>query len=310
MSAGLEPERRHRIRRPFVDSALTIWEGVVKIGFNLLLWTAHVQHEHWPIFDAIKGAGYDGVEIPIFEGAPEHYAEIGRHLTRVGLEATGIALFPGVEMNPIGAEPSQRAAGLRHMQWILECTAAMGARVVGGPLHSTLGHFSGEAPTEQERRRGVDFHRAAGEIAKKLDVTITLEALNRFECYFLNTMTDLARHLEAVDHPNVSGMYDTFHANIEEKHPVESIGALGRHLSHVHISENDRGTPGRGHIDFAAVFAALKRARYDGWLTIEAFGRALPPLAAATRVWRDFFPSPTEVYREGFKLIRAGWDAA
>jgi len=45
-------------------------------------------------------------------------------------------------------------------------------------------------------------------------------------------------------------------------------------------------------------------------MTIEAFGRALPPLAAATRVWRDFFPSPTEVYREGFKMIRDGWKAA
>ena len=29
---------------------------------------------------------------------------------------------------------------------------------------------------------------------------------------------------------------------------------------------------------------------YDGYLTIEAFGRALPALAAATRVWRDLFP--------------------
>jgi D-psicose/D-tagatose/L-ribulose 3-epimerase len=68
-------------------------------------------------------------------------------------------------------------------------------------------------------------------------------------------------------------MYDTFHANIEEKHPIEAIGAIRRHLSHVHIAENDRGTPGRGHIDFAAAFRALKGSGYDGWLTIEAFGR-------------------------------------
>ena len=60
----------------------------------------------------------------------------------------------------------------------------------------------------------------------------------------------LAAYLDAVDHPNVSGMYDTFHANIEEKDPIAAIAALGRHLFHVHISENDRGTPGRGHIDF------------------------------------------------------------
>ena len=71
-------------------------------------------------------------------------------------------------------------------------------------------------------------------------------------------------------------------------------------INHVHVSENDRGTPGKGHVPLAMTFAALKEGGYDGWLTIEAFGRALPALAAATRVWRDFFPEREEVYRHGF----------
>ena len=282
----------------------------MKIGFNLLLWTAHVQREHWPILENLKRTGYDGVEIPVFEGEPAHYAELGRHLKQLGLETTAIALFPSLDMNPIGDTPEQRAAGIKHMDWILECTAAMGAQVVGGPLHSTLGHFSGAAATEEERERGIAFHQAVGELARKRGVTVTLEALNRFECYFLTTMAELAAYLDSVNHPNICGMYDTFHANIEEKDPTAAIGAIRRHLSHVHISENDRGTPGRGHIDFAKAFNVLKKSGYDGWLTIEAFGRALPPLAAATRVWRDFFPTPTQVYRDGYDLIRNGWDAA
>jgi D-psicose/D-tagatose/L-ribulose 3-epimerase len=282
----------------------------VKIGFDLLLWTAHVRPEHWPVLEELKRTGYDGVEIPLFEGEPAHYVALGRRLEQMGLQSTGIALFPSVEMNPIGAAPEQRAAALKHITWIIECTAALGAKVVGGPLHSTLGHFSGEAPTEEERQRGIDFHRRAGEIARKHGVTIVLEAINRFESYFVTTMAELAAYLDSVDHPNISGMYDTFHANIEEKDPVAAIGVIRRHLSHVHISENDRGTPGRGHIDFAAAFKALKSSGYDDWLTIEAFGRALPPLAAATRVWRDFFPTPTQVYREGYATIRNGWDAA
>jgi D-psicose/D-tagatose/L-ribulose 3-epimerase len=282
----------------------------MKIGFDMLLWTAHVQPEHWDILEDIKKTGYDGAEIPVFEGTPDHYAKLGRHLTELGLQPSGIAVIPTPDMNPIGPEPAQRAAALKHIAWIVECTAAMGARQVGGPLHSTIGHFSGDGPTDEERKRGVAFHQAAGEIARKHGVTIILEAINRFECYFLTTMEGLAAHLDAVDHPNVSGMYDTFHANIEEKDPIAAMSTLGRHLSHVHISENDRGTPGKGHIDFKPVFKKLKGAGYDNWLTIEAFGRALPPLAAATRVWRDFFPTPTEVYREGYKLIRDGWDAA
>ena len=81
-------------------------------------------------------------------------------------------------------------------------------------------------------------------------------------------------------------------------------------MIHVHISENDRGTPGKGHVPWEATYKALRVAKYDGWLTIEAFGRALPALAAATRVWRDFFPSRESVYLEGLKQMKAGWARA
>jgi D-psicose/D-tagatose/L-ribulose 3-epimerase len=132
----------------------------------MLLWTAHVQPEHWPVLEDLKRTGYDGVEIPIFEGEPAHYEKLGRRLRQLGLDSTGIALFPSVDMNPIGETPEQRAAALKHIEWVFECTEAMGAKLVGGPLHSTLGHFSGAAPTEEERRRGVAFHQAAGEMAR------------------------------------------------------------------------------------------------------------------------------------------------
>jgi D-psicose/D-tagatose/L-ribulose 3-epimerase len=78
---------------------------------------------------------------------------------------------------------------------------------------------------------------------------------------------------------------------------------------HVHISENDRGTPGSGHVHWDETFKALRKAKYDGWLTIEAFGRALPDLAAATKIWRDMFPSPEDVYVNGFKFIKEKWEA-
>jgi D-psicose/D-tagatose/L-ribulose 3-epimerase len=102
-------------------------------------------------------------------------------------------------------------------------------------------------------------------------------------------------------------MYDTFHANIEEKDPIAAIKTIERHMIHVHISENDRGTPGKGHVPWEATYKALRAVKYDGRLTIEAFGRTVPALAAATRVWRDFFPNKEEVYRSGFKSMKEGW---
>jgi D-psicose/D-tagatose/L-ribulose 3-epimerase len=41
-------------------------------------------------------------------------------------------------------------------------------------------------------------------------------------------------------------------------------------------------------------------------VVIEAFGRALPDLAAATRVWRDLFNQPEDVYHDGLAFIRNG----
>jgi D-psicose/D-tagatose/L-ribulose 3-epimerase len=282
----------------------------MKTGFNLLLWTPHVTEEHAGVIRAIRKAGYDGVEFPIFEGTPDHYAKLGELLEKQGLGRTTVSVIGGVDKNPLSDDAAARAAALDYAKWAIDCTAALGADILAGPMHSTLGHFSGAAPTKEERKRGIAFHRRAGDYAAKKKVKFALEALNRFECYFLNTMEQLADYLDDVDHPHVKGMYDTFHANIEEKDPVAAIKAIKKHMIHVHISENDRGTPGKGHVPWAATYKALRAAKYDGWLTIEAFGRALPQLAAATRVWRDFFPTRESCYKDGIKSIKSGWATA
>jgi D-psicose/D-tagatose/L-ribulose 3-epimerase len=105
-------------------------------------------------------------------------------------------------------------------------------------------------------------------------------------------------------------MYDTFHANIEEKDITETIKNFADSFIHVHISENDRGTPGTGHVHWDETFDALRAVNYDGWLVIEAFGRALPDLAAATKVWRDLFPHSDEVCSEGLRHIKEQWARA
>ena len=282
----------------------------MKTGFNLLLWTTHVTAGHTAILKGIKKAGYDTVEIPVFEGTPEHFARIGEVLDKLGLERSVVSVIGPSGKNPLSPDKAARAAAVDYIKWVIDCSRALGARTITGPMHSEIGYFSGAGPTDAERKRGIFFHRKAGDYAAKHEVRFALEAINRFECYFLNTMQQLADYLDEVDHPAIKGMYDTFHANIEEKDPIAAIKTIKKHMIHVHISENDRGTPGKGHVPWAATYKALRAAKYDGWLTIEAFGRALPALAAATRVWRDFFPSQESVYLEGIKHMKAGWARA
>ena len=279
----------------------------MKIGFCMLLWTTSVGEAHRSLLEDIKATGYDGVEIPMFDGTPDDYAAIGKMLDDIGLDRTAITVIGSLENDPLSPDPAIRKNAVDYFSWITDCCSALGAGQVGGPLHQVLGQFSGTGPTDEEKARARDVHRAAGDIAASQGVTIVLEAINRFECYFANTMDDLCAYTTSVGHPAISAMYDTFHANIEELDPVEAYRRNAAHVSHVHISENDRGVPGRGHIPWTETFKAIKESGYDNWLTIEAFGRGLPELAAATRVWRDFSESPEAVYRDGFRHIRDTW---
>ncbi len=213
-------------------------------------------------------------------------------------------------LNLIAPDEGIRQAGIDSMKRTIDCAAALGADMLSGPVHSTLGAFSGKGPTEAEKARSVESQKAIGSHAETQGVTIALEALNRFECYLLNTMADLAAHIEAIRHPNIKAMYDTFHANIEETDPIAAYTRHAGSVVHIHISENDRGVPGRGHIPWDATFKAIRSSGYDAWLTIESFGRGLPDLAAATKVWRDFAETPEAVYREGFRHIKEGWRKA
>jgi D-psicose/D-tagatose/L-ribulose 3-epimerase len=282
----------------------------VRVGINLLLWTAHVGEGHLPLLAALAALGYDGVEVPIHEGPPGHYAALGARLDAMGLARTASHAWTDPAIDPLSDDPSRREAAVAHATRIVDAAGALGASVLCGPLHSVLGRFSGAGPTAVELERAVAFHRAVGDAAARAGTRLALEAVNRFECYLLNTMSDLAAHCDRVGHPSIRAMYDTFHANIEERDPVAAIEAAARHMIHVHVSENDRGIPGRGHVPFGATFGALKRVGYDGFLTIEAFGRALPAIAAATRVWRDLFPDPMALCREGLAFVRDGWARA
>jgi D-psicose/D-tagatose/L-ribulose 3-epimerase len=275
----------------------------MKIGMNLLLWGAHITPQHYPTLAKIKKAGFDGVEIPIFEGDENHFRKLGDELRNQGLECTAVTVA-GPETNPISPDASVRAKSVERFKWVLDMCAAVGAEVIAGPYHSPLGVFTGQGPTDEEKRRAAETLRQGAEYAEEVGVRIAIEYLNRFETYFLTTAKDAAELVEAVDHPNFKMMYDTFHANIEEKNGAAELARYKEHVIHIHVSENDRGTPGTGHVQWAETFAAIKRIRFDGWLTIESFGRALPDLAAATRVWRDLFPSDVEVYTQGYKFIR------
>jgi D-psicose/D-tagatose/L-ribulose 3-epimerase len=282
----------------------------MQLGINLLCLTGFVEAGHLPDIRRIKELGYDGVEIPVLRGDPQHYAWLGKELDAIGLRRTTTSVIPSPEANPVSGDAAIRKAGIAHLDWALDCAIALGAESVGGPFHAPIGHFTGSSPTEDELKYGAEAHRRMAERAEANGVYLSLEHLNRFETYFLNTMEQARAYAARVDHDAFRIMYDTFHANIEERSQARAIETIKGSIGIVHISENDRGIPGRGHIDFAEVFSTLHKIGYDGWFTVEAFGSGLPELAAATRVWRPLFPDFETLFTESIRFVRDGWEKA
>lgn len=276
----------------------------MKFGMNLLLWTDHVTEALDPVLDEIKAVGFDAVEVPIFNtGDLAPFARLGDRLKSLGLSATGVTVM-GPETNPISPDPKIRAAAVDHLDRVLECGQQFGCEILCGPLHSAIGVFSGTGPTETEFQHGVETIHRAAEKAEARGIKLAMEYLNRFENYFLTTAAQALRFVRAVDHPHCKMMYDSFHAHIEEKNQAEAIKSAAAETIHVHVSENDRGTPGTGQVDWKSYFDGLKETGYNGYLTIEAFGTALPALVAATRVWRDLFPDAMGLCRDGLAFMK------
>ncbi|EMI28407.1 MULTISPECIES: sugar phosphate isomerase/epimerase family protein [Rhodopirellula] len=275
----------------------------MKYGMNLLLWSGEVTEEMLPVCEQLKGIGYDSVELPMFN-LDLDYAKIGKRLDEIGLGRTAVTIR-GEEDNPISCDPAVRAKGVELNKKTLDCCAAAGVEILVGPYHSAIGLFSGAGPTEDEWKWGVESMRATAEYAETVGVKLGVEALNRFECYLLNCHGDSARFAREVDHPSCGIMYDTFHSNIEEKSITEAIQAGGDKLFHIHISENDRSTPGKGGVNWKENFDAIVQSGYDGYLTIEAFGLALPEIAAATKIWRKMFSDELTLAKEGLEFMKA-----
>lgn len=274
----------------------------MKYGMNLLLWSGEVTDDMLPTIEKLKEMGYDGVELPMFN-LDLDYAKLGQQLKDMGLQCTAVTVR-NVEDNPISEDAAVRAKGIDLTKKTLDCCAAAGVQTLCGPYHSALGHFSGAGRTDDEWAWGVESMRAVAEHAGSVGVNLGVEALNRFECYFLNAHADAAEFAREVDHPACGMMYDTFHSNIEEKDIVGTLNDIKDKLIHIHISENDRSTPGAGNVNWEKNFSGIGKIDYDGWLVIEAFGLALPELAAATRIWRRMYDTELGLAEQGLAFMK------
>jgi D-psicose/D-tagatose/L-ribulose 3-epimerase len=208
------------------------------------------------------------------------------------------------DFNLVGADAGLRRRTQEHLRDVIAVAADLGASLVDGPLYAPVGYLPGRRRTDDEWRWAVEGYQAVVPALESSGVTLAIEPLNRFETYFLNTAADATALCEAVGHSRVGVAFDTFHASIEEKSIGDACRGIGRHLKHVQISENDRGTPGSGQVDWDGLFAALADLNYDAWLTIESFGPDLGAFSSAVCIWRDIEPVTESIAFDGLAFLR------
>jgi D-psicose/D-tagatose/L-ribulose 3-epimerase len=276
---------------------------MMKYGVNMMVWTTRVNDSHAALFSCIRAWGFDGVELFVSPREPADTHAIRKMLEDNHLECTTCIALPR-ECHLVSPEPKMRARGVEFLKTCVDRAAELGARLICGPMYAGLGVMTGRRRTAEEWKWAVEGLQLVAQHAQKCQVMVCLEPLNRFETYFLNTLADAARLVHDIGAPNVKILFDTFHANIEERRPAEALRSVAKELGHVHISENDRGVPGTGHNDWQGVLKVLKVIRYDGWMTIESFAQPEPELAAAAAIWRDIAPSGDELAQEGLRFIR------
>jgi D-psicose/D-tagatose/L-ribulose 3-epimerase len=276
----------------------------MKYGVNTMVWTTRVSDAHEELLSRVKEWGFDGVELFVSLEEPANLSAVRRMLDRLGLERNACSVLAR-EANLVSPQADVRARGVEHLKRYVERTAELGGRFICGPIYAGLGVMTGRRRTESEWDWALEGLQQAARYAQQFQVQLCLEPLNRFETYFLNTLEDAARLVRSIAQPNVGIHFDTFHANIEERHPADAVRGVAKYLAHVHISENDRGTPGTGHVDWTGVMTALKEIGYDGWLTIESFAQPEPDLAAAAAIWRDLAPSGDELARTGLDFVKS-----
>lgn len=278
---------------------------MIQFGINTFLWSSPFQTKDLHFLDHAKALGFDLVEIPIESEGDIDYAAAAEVYARTGLTCTTCAVM-GAGRDPSHPDQKIQQAGISYLKHCIEATARMGGKLVAGPIYAAVGRQWQQTPEQ----RKADLVLAAGNLrvaadyAEKKGIRLAVEPLNRFETSFINLTEQALELVEMVGSPAVGLMMDTFHANIEEKHLGKALKMAGSRLWHVHANENDRGTPGTGHVAWEEVAHALKEINYGGAMVIESFSTEVKEIARAAAVWRPLAPTQDGLATQGMAFLK------
>jgi D-psicose/D-tagatose/L-ribulose 3-epimerase len=244
-------------------------------------------------------AGLDFVEIPLLHPESMDVPGTRELLDRYGVGCTCSLGLPREAHLPFAPEAAER-----FLQGAVDVTAALGSDALSGAIYTHLGTLTRKPPTEDELAKVERVIKSVARYAAEQDVSLGIEAINRYETYLINLASQADEMLNRIDEANVFIHLDTYHMNIEEKGFYDPIVATGPRMQYIHLSESDRGTPGTGNVHWDDVFRGLKAIEYDGRLVMESFAAVNEDIIGATALWRDVVGDPQALITEGLTFLR------
>ncbi len=191
--------------------------------------------------------------------------------------ATGVRVSSGVQGfdgGLINFDENGRSMAISSTVEALNALAVVKAGGFVVPAGFALGSralppFKPPRPAEEDYRALCDSIDQILPTAAKCKVSIFLEPINRYEIQFLNTLSEAEAVVSKFNHPWLKITADFFHMGIEEANLPDSLTRAATYLGHIHLADSNRMLPGKGHLDFVALFKTLQNINYHGWLAIE-----------------------------------------
>jgi D-psicose/D-tagatose/L-ribulose 3-epimerase len=274
----------------------------MKFGVHLSLW-ADEGHNLLTLIERAKKIGFNGVEIDVRKLFDADSGMVKKALKDNALDCI-LCVTLDAYTDVSHPDEAVRSRGIQFLKKSIEIAGKLDIKLVTGSTYAALGIHPSEGRTQE---RWLNSVKSIGEIcrfAKKYDVLVGVEPINRYRNYLINTIDEALKFIEEVGEPNLVVHADTFHMNIEEKNFYEPIKMAGKKLGYLHTSESHRGYLGDGHVDWEGLFKALFEIDYNGWLTIETFPPNVRGLSENVCSWRPLFENGDSLAMEGLKFLK------
>ncbi len=217
--------------------------------------------------DAAAACGFKAIELQFPYDVPA--AAVREAVERNKLAVLGINTPPGNREGEFGlaALPGRsrdfEAAFARAFDYI--------TAVGGSAVHCLAGKVATEQRPAAERVFIENLRRAADRAIEK-DIKLLIEPINPRDraFYFLNHVEHAADIIDKAARPNIRMQFDFYHAQIvggDLIHRLEQYLPVIGHLQCAAVPS--RHEPDEGEINYPAVFEAVDRLGYSGWIGAE-----------------------------------------